>query len=77
MPDQRHSQLQISCQHTPQNSLATSELVTSPVPLYAVAAEPDTGAATEHEFPPRQQPLDTTAESGGATTEVPDSGLAH
>ena len=78
MPHQRHSQLQISCsQQTLHHSLVTSEDVTSPVPLHAVAAEPETGAATGHEFPPQQQPLDTTAEPGGSTTEVPDAGLAH
>ena len=33
----------------------------------------DTDAATEYGLLPRQQPLDTTAEQGDATTEVPDS----
>ena len=74
MPDQRQSQLQnIYSQQTSHHASATSEDEPSLAPRHAVIAGPGTDAATEYDFPPRQQPLDTAPEQGVATTEVPDS----
>ena len=59
MLDQRHSQPQQTSHHASP----------SPAPLHAVAAEPDSDAATEYDLPPRQQPLDI----GDAIARLPDS----
>ena len=70
MPDQRHLQPQKSySQQTSHHASATSGYAPPAVPLRAVAAEPDTDAATEYELPP----LDTVVEQGDTPTEVPDS----
>ena len=74
MLNQRHSQLQNSCsRQTSHHASAISDDVPSPASQHAVAAEPDTDAATEYELPPRQQPLDSASEQVDAATEVPDS----
>ena len=73
MSDQRHPQLQNSYIQTSHHASATSGDVPSPAPLHAVAAEPDTDAATEYELPPRQQLLGTVTEQSDAITEGPDS----
>ena len=74
MPDQRRSQLQNSySQQTSHLASATSDGVPSPAPLHAVAAEPDTDAATEYKLPLRQQALETRCEQDGVAPEAPDS----
>ena len=73
MPDQRHSEHLLD-PRTSRHASATSEVVSLPEPLHVVAVEPDTDAATGYELPPRQQPLETAADQGGATAEVPGSG---